>query len=227
MNGKEAAQTLELNQPGGPLFMTAENYEYHPAFRKARDLVRKGVIGTIHSLQWNVMNFMQVDNKYNQTRWRSHNKYPGGYVMDGGVHFVHALQMIAGPVVSVAAKTKSINPLLGNMDMGFALMTHESGAVSSINMGWQHSMDKEPIKVFGTEGSLTLKESEILFTPSTGSVTHYDLEEEDTFFGEWNDFYSALTEKRPPEVTQESVVRDVRVIEGIVCSSAEGKEIFI
>jgi len=225
MNGSEAGLTLNLSKPGGPLFMTAENYEYHSAYTKARELVHQGLIGKIHSLHWNVLQFMPVENKYNQTRWRNHNAYPGGYVMDGGVHFVHALQMIAGPVKSVVGKTESINPLLGTMDMGFALLTHQSGAVSSLNMGWQHGAGEEHLKVFGTTGSLILKEKEIVHLTAEGDETLYPLEDESSFYGEWLDFYGAVKDTRSPVLQQEGAVRDVKIIEAIIRSGTEGREI--
>jgi len=227
VDSTEAEKTLELGRPGGPLFMTAENYEYYPAYIKAGELVRRGLIGRVHSLHWNVMQFMPVENKYNQTRWRNHNAYPGGYVMDGGVHFVHALQMIAGPVVSAFGKTASLNPQLGTMDMGFALLTHSSGAVSSLNMGWQHGSMEEHLKVFGTEGSLILKEKEIVHLTPEGLKTLYPLAEEDSFHAEWLDFYNAVVKKENPLFSQERIVGDVRVIEAIIRSGQTGEVITI
>ena len=226
-DGTEAALTLELNQPGGPKFMTAENFHFYPGVQKASRLCREGLIGNVHSLQWNVLQFMAVDNKFNQTVWRNQNEYPGGYVMDGGVHFVHGLQMIAGPVVSVVAKTRSINPLLGTMDMGFVLLTHESGAISSLNMGWQHGDEEEHLKVFGTEGTLILKEEEVLHLKKDGSSQSFALEEEDSFTEEWRDFYSAVKENKTLELSQEMVVRDVQIIDAVIRSADEGREVFI
>ena len=168
MTGEEAEKTLQLNRHDGPLFMTAENYQYHPGYLKLAELIEEGLIGRVHSMQWNILQFMPVDNKYNKTQWRSHNSYPGGYVLDGGVHFVHALQQLAGPVVTVYGKVGSINPLLGSADMGFALLTHASGVVSSLNMGWQHKIDEKSLKIFGTHGSLTLKETHILHLTEEG-----------------------------------------------------------
>uniref|UniRef100_UPI002627E7A1 Gfo/Idh/MocA family protein n=1 Tax=Oceanispirochaeta sp. TaxID=2035350 RepID=UPI002627E7A1 len=186
-----------------------------------------GLIGSVHSLQWNVLQFMGVDNKFNQTLWRNQNEYPGGYVMDGGVHFVHGLQMIAGPVTSLVAKTKSVNPLLGTMDMGFALLTHASGVISSLNMGWQHGDEEEHLKVFGTEGTLIIKEKEILHLRTDGTQNTYALVETDTFLEEWKDFYSAIQGISSLDLVQRDVVRDVQIIEGIIRSADEGKEIFI
>jgi predicted dehydrogenase len=227
VDAKEAALTLELTQKDGPLFMTAENFQYYPGFKKASLLCQEGLIGKVHSLHWNVLQFLAVDNQYNQTQWRNHNEYPGGYVMDGGVHFVHALQMIAGSIDSVVAKTKSINSKLGTMDMGFALLTHQSGAISSLNMGWQHSDQEESLKVFGTEGSLILKEDSILLLKSDGTSQSYPLEAEDSFTEEWKDFYSAVTGLSPLVLNQETVVRDVKVIDALVKSAAEGREVMI
>ncbi len=227
INGSEAELTLELNRDKGPYFMTAENFQFHPGMLKAVELIHDDLIGELHSLQWNVFQFMKVDNKFNQTEWRNHNAYPGGYVMDGGVHFIHALQMLAGPVISVIGKTGSINPRLGTMDMGFALLTHKSGAVSSLNMGWQHGSEKEPIKIFGRTGSLIIKETEVLHLDSEGTVTSCPVDEDDSFYGEWLDFYQVITDKKEPELSQQTAVRDVKVIEALIRSQEEGGEVFL
>jgi len=227
INSAEAVKTLELNKPGGPVFMTAENYHYSPSVRKTVKLIQEGLIGTVHSIQWNVMQFMRVDNKFNKTVWRSHNEYPGGYVMDGGVHFVHAVQQIAGPVTRVYGRTRQINPGLGSSDMGFALMTHESGTVTSLNMGWQHAGPEAPLLIYGTRGSLVLRSNAIFHVAANGAETEIPLEAADTFTEEWKDFHRVVTTGTPPRMAQEEAVRDVRVIEAIVQSQIEGGEVQI
>ena len=90
-----------------------------------------GEIGKVNLIQWNVLNYMAMSNKYAKTTWRTEHVFPGGYVLDGGVHFVHVLQMMAGPVASVKAECRTIDPRLGKVDTAFALLTHSSGTLSS------------------------------------------------------------------------------------------------
>jgi len=225
MNTEEAEKTLSLNRPEGPLFLTAENFHYHSLYNRAAALVREGKIGRLHSISWNVLQYMQTDNKYNKTPWRADNKYPGGYVMDGGVHFVHALQMLAGPVRTVYARTGSVEPGLGTMDSAFSLLTHENGVISSLNMGWRAASEEEALKVFGTEGSIIIREDSLILLNGAGEKTVIETEMEDSFYAEWSDFYTAWQTGTPPALKQEEAVRDVRVIEAILRSGESGQPV--
>lgn len=227
LNTAEAELTLTLNKKGGPLFRTAENFHFRKPIIKAKEMIKAGKIGEVHSMQWNLFQFMQVDNKYNKTQWRAHNEYPGGYVMDGGVHFVHNLQQIAGAVTKVFARTASVNPLLGSMDAGFALLTHKTGVLSSINMGWQHCHKDEALKIFGTEGSLSLSDNLIVLRKTDNSLQEFQLESDDTFFDEWQDFADSLADGTDPSLRQEDSVRNVKIIEAMIESDREGKEVLL
>ncbi|MBF9015890.1 MULTISPECIES: Gfo/Idh/MocA family protein [unclassified Oceanispirochaeta] len=227
LNSAEAELTLGLNQEGGALFRTAENFHYRASIFKAQEMIKAGIIGQIHSMQWNLLQFMQVDNKFNKTQWRANNEYPGGYVMDGGVHFVHNLQQIAGAVTKVFARTASVNSLLGTMDTGFAVLTHDSGVISSINMGWQHCHGDEALKVFGTEGSLSISDGLITLRRPDASLQEFSLDRDDTFFDEWQDFVDSLAAGTTPQLRQEDAVRDVKIIEAMIESDREGREVLL
>lgn len=226
-NATEAKKTLELVSSEKPLYMIAENFHFKKSSIKAKEIIESGQIGSLHSIQMNVFSFMQVDSKFNTTQWRRHNEYLGGYLMDGGVHNVHALQQIAGPVKNVMGRTLSINPSLGTDDLGFAILKHESGVITSYNMALQHAGSEDTLKLFCTDGALVVQDDEIQMYSPEGKIQRIKIEEEDSFFLEWQDFYTAFSTNTKPSVSQEDVVRDVEVIEGILQSSKEGKDITI
>ncbi|MDC7245031.1 MAG: Gfo/Idh/MocA family oxidoreductase [Sphaerochaetaceae bacterium] len=223
----EAHKTRTWASEKYPLYMTGENFHFKRATMKALKIIESGRIGTLHSIQMNVFKFMFDDNKYNKTLWRSNNRYPGGYLMDGGVHNVHTIQQFAGPVESVMAKTLSVNPRLGTHDTGFAILKHTGGILTSYNMAMQHEAPAEGIKLFGTKGSLIVKDDEIKVISPEGDVEVISVQDENTFYLEWLEFYNAYTAKTGSPIPQDMVINDVMIIEKMLESSDEGKEVYL
>ena len=227
MNREEAEDTGTFSSTYNVTYLTAENFQYDPKFVKVAALVREGIIGRLHSISWNLLSFMDKDNKYNKTQWRANNEYPGGYVLDGGVHFVHVLQAIAGPVHSVFAHTASIEKDLGTMDAAWSLLEHENSVITSLNMGWRSANNEENLRIFGENGSLIIKENEIVQLSPTGESTIHDFEEESSFYLQWCDFLNAVESGKPPQMPIGSPARDVNVIMAIIESGEKGEKVTI
>lgn len=226
-NAIEAEKTMEFISYDKPLFMTAENFHFKPSIIKVKEILASGILGTLHSIQMNEFSFMQVDNKFNKTSWRRNNEHSGGYLLDGGVHHVHTLQQIAAPVESVMGRTLSINPQLGTYDLGFAILNHTSGVVTSYNMALQNAGSVDKLKIFCTNGSLIVDDDEIYLISSVGKSQSIMIKNEDSFYLEWQNFYNAFTGQSKASVKQEEVIRDVKVVESILLSSKKGKMITI
>lgn len=223
----EAERTIEFISPDKPLYMIAENFQFLPYISKVKEILESEKVGKLHSIQMNNFFFMEVDSKFNKTQWRCNNEYPGGYLLDGGVHNIHVLEQIAGPVENVMGRTLSINPKLGTHDLGFALLKHTNGVVTSYNMALQNSNTNDKLKLFCTYGALIVDNEEIKIISSKGEEQIIKVDNEDTFYLEWQDFYNAYTGISKASVKQEDVIRDVRVVESILLSSKEGKEVII
>jgi len=227
MTGKEAEETTEFSSRYDVTYMTAENFHYKPLYVKAAEVVRSGTIGKVHSATWNVHSWMEVDNKYNKTEWRAHNEYPGGYVLDGGVHFVHALQMINGPVESVFAHTASIDDRLGTMDMAMSLIKHQSGCVSSLNMGWRSVSEDGALRIFGDKGSLVVNQEKIRELKPDGTEVLHSFEDESSFYHQWTAFLDALVGKKEAMIPEKMPALDVKVILAMVESGKTGQRVTI
>jgi predicted dehydrogenase len=224
---QEAQGAVGLPAEFGVTFMVAEDIEFVPHFAHAARLVAEGEIGKPKLIQWNVFNFMAMSNKYAQTRWRTEHVFPGGYVMDGGVHFVHVLQMLAGPIQSVKAETRSLDPRLGKVDSAFALLTHRSGVLSSLNMSWQTQMTQPtPLLVFGEKASLAVSEEKILRKGNESEeVKEIFFEREDDYYLQFIEFHEAVTGNRAPSVSTESCAHDVEVILAILEAARGGDSV--
>ena len=147
--------------------------------------------------------------------------------MDGGVHAVHALQMLAGPIKTVYAHTASIEKALGTMDLAFSLLTHNSGVISSLNMGWRSAESAPNLKLYGTEGSLIVKDDCIDHITATGEHFGHTWEHENSFYLMWKDFLHTVQTGEPAKIPKNAPSHDVEVILGIIESGKEKKPINI
>jgi predicted dehydrogenase len=221
---EEARAAVDLSTEYGITYMVAEDCHYETTFVKAADLARTGAIGKLTVINWNLFRFMETSNKYAKTLWRINHVYPGGYLLDGGVHFVHVLQMVAGRIASVKAETVfSGEPQLGKVDTAFALLRHESGVLSSLNMSWRaKDQPGHLLKIFGTGGSLIVVDGKITRISPDGKEEEIPFINENGYYLELADFHRAVTRGEPPDITAESAAHDVEVILAILESAEKG-----
>jgi len=226
MNVEEAVETGTFSSKYGVTFMTAENFHYQPKFNRAAELVQQGIIGKLHSISWNGLNFVENDNSYNQTSWRGADfTIPGGYVLDGGVHAVHALQMISGPVKSVFAHVKSIDKNLGSIDSAFTLIEHENSVITSLNIGWKSLNDKGFLRLYGDNGTLVVKDDKIVQLTVSGETIDHRFDNENDFYLQWSDFLGALQNNRSPKLPKQMPIDDVKIIMAILESGETGDRV--
>jgi predicted dehydrogenase len=81
------------------------------------------------------MNPLPATNKYVGTTWRQTPQYIGGYILDGGVHFVAALRLVSGArVISVASAVGHAAEHLPPPTLLTATLVGDNGALMSLSM---------------------------------------------------------------------------------------------
>jgi len=223
---EEAREAPGLSARYGVTYMVAEDIHFVPKFSTTAGLVAEGAIGKPRFMHWNLFRYMELSDKYAKTTWRSRHVYPGGYVLDGGVHFVHVLQMLAGRVASVRAEALSIEPKLGKIDTAMALLRHENGVLSSLNMSWRaRDSSSQGLRIFGEKGALLLDESGIVQVDDRGKSRKIGYKEEDGYYLQLLEFHRAVTIGSPPSISTESAAHDVEVILALLESAEKGRTI--
>jgi len=222
----ETREAVGLSSRYGVTYMVAEDIHFVPKFSRAAGLVAEGAIGKPWFMQWNLFRYMELSDKYAKTAWRLKHVYPGGYVLDGGVHFVHVLQMLAGRVATVKAEVLSLEPALGKIDTALALLRHENGVLSNLNMSWRaRDNSTQGLKIFGESGALLLDESGITQVDNNGESRKIDYPEEDGYYLQLLEFHRAVTSGMPPSISTESAAHDVEVILAILESAEKDRTI--
>ncbi|KAK4149488.1 oxidoreductase-like protein [Chaetomidium leptoderma] len=95
-----------LGTANKPLWGVAENWRYVESLRYAAQRVRE-MGGTLVTFKLHKYGFVKSDNKYFNTEWRKTPEYQGGFLLDGGVHFVAGLRFL------LAAAGQDIKQLVG------------------------------------------------------------------------------------------------------------------
>jgi predicted dehydrogenase len=147
-SARRMARAAEEN---GVLLSMASKFRFSGDVMDAREMVRRGEIGTPLMLE-NVFTGV-VDMT---TRWNSDPKVSGGGVLiDNGTHSVDIVRYFLGPIAEVLAlAAPSIQPL--PVEDGVTLLARTaSGAQASAETSWSIHKDRSAfIGVYGSEGAI-------------------------------------------------------------------------
>jgi UDP-N-acetyl-2-amino-2-deoxyglucuronate dehydrogenase len=95
---EEADQMIAAARSAGRVLMVAENFRFMPAFRAVHELIARGDLGALRELHLIARGFRR------HAGWRrSEAAAGGGALIDGGIHYVHALRWWGGDVRRVVA----------------------------------------------------------------------------------------------------------------------------
>ena len=93
----EADRMIAASARAGRVLMVAENFRFMPGFRAVRRLIDDGALGALRELHLVARGFRH------RTGWRCAPGAGGGALIDGGIHYVHALRWWGGEVRRVFA----------------------------------------------------------------------------------------------------------------------------
>lgn len=225
---REAAEHLIARYADHPdqVWMVGENWRYEAAFEQAAWVVHTGGIGRVHTVNWTIHIAMLPDqNKYYATEWRRAGTFMGGFLLDGGVHHIAALRLIAGEIEAVAAFGASFRPDLPPADTLTAALRFASGAVGSYTVTFATAFNgpHPDLVVVGENGVLTAGRTRwAVTTPDSStaqSVTSAAVEREYVAFAD------AIRRGMPHRNTPQSALTDLRVVEAMLHSWETGKVI--
>ena len=94
---EETDRMLAAAQRAGRVLMTAENFRFMPAFRWVRQALDAGRLGDVREVHLVARGWRR------HAGWRLTEGAGGGALIDGGIHYVHALRWWAGEVRRVFA----------------------------------------------------------------------------------------------------------------------------
>ena len=150
----ESAQSLiDAAAKSKVAFQLATKFRHVPEIRKARDLIKHGVIGD--PLTFHVEFSSSVDMQY---RWNSQPKLSGGGVLiDNGCHAVDTVRFLLSGIVKIQGVPLRPMQNLNVEDSAMMLATTECGATGKITLSWSmKSWGDTYLSVQGTRGMIQI-----------------------------------------------------------------------
>lgn len=115
----------------------AENWRFLESHVYAAEEVRK--LGRILGFRTRVHSMIKPGGKYFETAWRKTPEYQGGFLLDGGIHFVAATRLFLGPdndFARVSAFTHQLQQHLPPADTVNAIVRTKSGVSGTFAVGF-------------------------------------------------------------------------------------------
>ncbi len=208
------------------VMMVAENYRYSPVFKRVGEIIGAGGIGKPYSVFWDYLTVTDLDNKFAKTSWRINHKYPGGFVMDAGIHNIAVLCDLFGEMKSGIAFTRSVNPAIGRTDsMSFQFLSG-SGVNGVFNIYFSaQGLSSNRLLVMGDNGSLVIEENRITLKRQGKSDIVETIKSDRGYQGQFEDFYDSIANRKQPVSTFEKAFGDLKTMVAALDSAAKWEEL--
>ncbi len=123
---------MDKMQPG-QLWVVGENYRFERKYQQTADLIASGEIGKPLLAHYILHMPITPDSKYFKSTWRQQPEFPGGWLLDGGVHHIAALRLILGEITEVSARIANLSrdltspeTLIANLQFANGVLGHYS-----------------------------------------------------------------------------------------------------
>jgi predicted dehydrogenase len=221
--GKALLQAAaKLTQANGRVWMVAENFRYIQEFNLAGQMVRRGDIGQPVQFCWTTYVNMSPQDKYYHTPWRRANNFPGGLLLDKGVHNMAAMRTIMGEVESVCAFAAQWRDDLPPVDTLSATLRFESGAFGVFTITVVAACPwGDQLHVVGDEGALRIDANRLEVTAAGGKTSTQSFTGNNVL-AELTEYAHAIQQGVKPVATPAEALQDVAIIEAMLESARTG-----
>ncbi|CAK7205392.1 hypothetical protein SEUCBS139899_008163 [Sporothrix eucalyptigena] len=211
-----------------PIWSVAENFRFLPVLHDAADKI-KAIGGRLVAFHLIMNGFVKEEDEFYNTEWRKVPGYQGGFLLDGGVHFLAGLRFLlaaAGDEVErVACFSSLLEKRLPPVDSVHAVAATRGGVngTVSISFGTEFKATLE-VCVVTTEGRVTWDPSKVV------SVRRGQADEETKKFEQ--DFgvvaevaafgKSVAAGKADPLQSPQEALKDLALLEALLQSGPSG-----
>ncbi|KAL2152878.1 hypothetical protein VTH82DRAFT_4033 [Thermothelomyces myriococcoides] len=177
-----------------PLWGVAENWRYLESLRYAAQKVKE-IGGDLQAFRLEKYASITPDNKYLNTEWRKVPQHQGGFLLDGGVHFVAALRFLLDAAGQGVKKLVGFSALLDKalppVDTVHAAAVTEGGRSGTIVLSFGTRFKSDTlVEIVTTNGSVSWSPTEVKTVAGKGDGSGDKVEERKEF--PWT---SAVTEE--------------------------------
>lgn len=165
---KDIATATELvswyrGHASGVTLGIAENFRFLDSFLYAASQI--STLGRVLGSRTRMHALVSPGAKYYETAWRKKPEYQGGFLLDGGVHFVAATRlMLAGgnvKVVKTSAFTTQLREHLPPVDTVDATLQMSNGASGTISISFGTTFSGSEYAVACEKGTVTVSKGKV------------------------------------------------------------------
>lgn len=212
------------------VFKTGFNHRFHPAVSKAKIICDSGEIGRILSIR---ARYGHGGRPGMEKEWRaSDDLCGGGELLDQGVHIIDLIRWFGGEIVEVFGKTETKFWKMNVEDNAFVMLKTNDNVTALFNVSWTEWKNLFSFEVFGADGYLKIEGLGGSYGPETlefgkrkkeggkPDIALFQFPSEDiSWIEEWNEFKSAINEKRDVLGNHYDGLKANEIIEAIYKSS--------
>ena len=121
-------------------------------FRWIREKIASGQFGIVVQAEANISR--DREGKFELGHWRyTAEGMPGGVMLQIGLHYIDVLTMLLGPIKSVSGMASQLVLPGDNPDVGSLMMTHDNGAISTLNTSYASASEYYVMNIYGKKMS--------------------------------------------------------------------------
>jgi predicted dehydrogenase len=209
--------------------MVAEQLRFDQTFTKGAELIREKV-GKVYAFSLELYAPVKEDDKFYNTSWRGIPAYQGGFLLDGGVHFVAGLRKLLDEEIDmVCGFSRQIQVHTPPVDTLHAVIKLMDGTSGTIGLSWGCKSFLYEIRVIGEGGCVRLTMGKVSFEDLLGGKEEFEFKETgggmDAVRREVEAFAKSIEFGKGDVLgAPEEGLRDVAFIEMVLKSSERGGE---
>lgn len=213
-NLREANAMVKLAEKSPQVAMVAENMCYEPTVHKLKGIIDKGTIGRVYAAHWLIyVDVAPETSHYARTDWRLNHQYPGGFLMDAGVHQANALHQLFGELEVLPSRVKSVNPVIGKTDTLEMRFRSRDGIDGLLVLFFSaKGIASNRLMVMGDKGSAILEGSTITIKKRGAKDKIIQTNSTGGYREEFEDFHRAITQGTEPLMTFAKARQDFQFI---------------
>jgi len=240
----EAEQITAEAEAAGATLIIHENFRFQPWYRAVKSFLDSGQMGQIYSAQFNLRPGDGRGADAYLARQPSFQTMPRFMVQETGVHFLDVFRWLFGPISSVYADLRRLNPAIEGEDAGTLILTHSNGirAVLDANRLSDHVADNPrhtmgEMVIEGAGGTLSVMGDGKLRFRAFGTQKVEDIPltapvDPNRFGGGCVEalithVVETLLAEQTPENTARDYLNVIRLVEAAYQSNEEGRQISI
>jgi len=207
-------------------YTVAENFRFIDSYVWGSEQVAS--LGRILTFRVRVAAMVQAGSKYYETEWRKKPDYQGGFVLDGGVHFVAATRLLLQggkqKIKRVSAFTAQLQEHLPPIDTLNATMQLDNGSSGTLSISFGTTDTGSEYLVACEKGSVHCARGKVTITKDGKDPETRDFPDEGNGVNQEIKAWAKSLEqgKRNEMQSPEEALKDLEILESCLKSGEQG-----